>query len=147
MRLSAPARRGARIEMVPLIDVVFLLLVFFTYAMLSMIVPRGVKVRLPAVGGAEGAAREPVAVTIGRGGELWVDREPVEIEALVGRVKACLDARAGGGPDAWVLVHGDARAPLESALDVLARLRDGGIEKVTFRTAGRKTGADPEAKP
>jgi biopolymer transport protein ExbD len=143
MKLSAPAKRGARIEMVPLIDVVFLLLVFFTYAMLSMIVPRGVKVRLPAVGGAEGAAREPVAVTIGREGELWVDRERVELGGLVERVKA----RVGTTPDAWVLVHGDARAPLESALDVLSRLRDGGIEKVTFRTAKRKAGASPEGRP
>lgn len=143
MKLSTPVRRGARIEMLPLIDVVFLLLVFFTYAMLSMIVPRGVKVRLPAVGGAGGAARELVAVTIGRSGELWVDRERVELASLVEHVKT----RLGRETDAWVLVHGDARAPLESALDVLARLRDGGIEKVTFRTAGRGAGATPEAKP
>ncbi len=147
MKLSAPAKRGARIEMVPLIDVVFLLLVFFTYAMLSMIVPRGVKVRLPAVGGAEGAAREPVAVTIGRDGELWVDRERVELAGLVERVKTRLSTNVGATPDAWVLVHGDAQAPLESALDVLSRLRDGGIERVTFRTAKRKAGPGPEGQP
>ena len=143
MKLSAPARRGARIEMVPLIDVVFLLLVFFTYAMLSMIVPRGVTVRLPAVGGADGTEREPVAVTIGRKGELWVNRERVEVSSLVEQVKA----RVEGQADAWVLVHGDGSAPLESALDVLERLRDGGIEKVTFRTALRKTGASPKEQP
>ena len=43
--------RRARIEIVPLIDVVFLLLVFFIYAMLSMTVYRGVRVRLPAGSG------------------------------------------------------------------------------------------------
>ncbi len=138
MKLSIPARRGARIEMVPLIDVVFLLLVFFIYAMLSMIVPRGVTVRLPAVGGNDGTEREPVAVTIGRKGELWVNRERVELASLVEQVKA----RIEGDTNAWVLIHGDASAPLESALDVLARLRDGGIEKVTFRTARRKAGAE-----
>ena len=145
MRLSIPARRGARIEMVPLIDVVFLLLVFFTYAMLSMIVPRGLKVRLPEVAGSEGTRREPVAVTIGRSGELWVDREPVELASLVEHVKA----RIEGVPDAWVLIHGDARAPLESALDVLGTLREGGIESVTFRATRRKeeAGADRGEEP
>jgi biopolymer transport protein ExbD len=129
MKLALPRRRGVRVEMVPLIDVVFLLLVFFIYAMLSMIVPRGLKVTLPRAGGASRTAREPVAVTIGRRGELYVNREPVEPAALVARVRLALE----GAPAPWVLVHGDARAPLEAALGVLGRLREGGVEQVTFR--------------
>ena len=143
MKLPGPRRRGARVEMVPLIDVVFLLLVFFTYAMLSMVVPRGLKVRLPAVGGGGAVSREQVAVTIGRSGELWVDRERVDLASLAGAVKA----RVGGDAETWVLVHGDARAPLAAALDVLGRLREGGIEKVTFRTAPRKGDAAPGETP
>ncbi len=129
MRLSAPAGRPARIEMVPLIDVVFILLVFFTYAMLTMIVPRGLRVTLPSVAGSSRTAREPVAVTIGRRGELYVDREPVLRATLVERVKE----RLAGAREGWVLIHGDAAAPLEAALDVLGRLRDAGIDEVTFR--------------
>ncbi|MGE5310719.1 MAG: ExbD/TolR family protein, partial [Nitrospirota bacterium] len=41
-----PSRRG-RIEMVPLIDCMFLLLVFFIYSMLSMVLHRGIKIDLP----------------------------------------------------------------------------------------------------
>ena len=45
MRLeSGYENRRARIEMLPLIDIVFLLLVFFIYAMLSMVAHRGMKV-------------------------------------------------------------------------------------------------------
>ena len=47
MRVNLGARRRARIEMLPLIDIVFLLLVFFIYAMLSMAVHRGLPVALP----------------------------------------------------------------------------------------------------
>jgi biopolymer transport protein ExbD len=129
MRLPARCRKGARIEMVPLIDVVFLLLVFFIYAFLSMIVPRGVRVSLPRVEGGTRTGREPVAVSIGRRGELFVDREPVGPGGLVGAVKARLE----GVQDRWVVIQGDARAPLEAALEVLGRLRDGGIERATFR--------------
>jgi biopolymer transport protein ExbD len=131
MRLAARRRQVARIEMVPLIDVVFLLLVFFTYAMLSMVLPRGMRVKLPAAEGSSRVGREPVAVTIGRRGELYVDREPCGEDDLVAAVKS----RLRDEPERWVLVQGDARAPLESAIRVLGRLREGGIDQATFRVA------------
>lgn len=138
MKLRPRRRRGVRIEMVPLIDVMFLLLVFFIYAFLSMIVPRGIHVRLPEVEGSTRTGREPVAVSIGRRGELFVDRERVSPAELVPRVKArLLKARRDGAQDAWVVIQGDAKAPLESALQVLGRLRDGGIEQATFRVGPR----------
>ena len=46
MKIQLPAIKKARIEMLPLIDIVFLLLVFFIYAMLSMAVHRGLPVEL-----------------------------------------------------------------------------------------------------
>ena len=47
MKVTIPTRPRSRIEILPLIDIVFLLLVFFIYAMLSMAVHRGVPVDLP----------------------------------------------------------------------------------------------------
>ena len=47
MKLMINTSKKARIEMLPLIDIVFLLLVFFIYAMLSMAVHRGIPVSLP----------------------------------------------------------------------------------------------------
>ncbi len=48
MKLDYGVERKARIEMLPLIDIVFLLLVVFIYTMLSMSVHRGLEVCLPA---------------------------------------------------------------------------------------------------
>ena len=53
MKVSFPKGRSPRIEMLPLIDIVFLLLVFFIYAMLSMAVHRGMPVILPTSSTAE----------------------------------------------------------------------------------------------
>jgi biopolymer transport protein ExbD len=47
MRIRREFTRRPRIEMIPLIDVVFLLLVFFIYSMLSMTIHRGLPVNLP----------------------------------------------------------------------------------------------------
>ena len=48
MKIMLRNKKRARIEMLPMIDIVFLLLVFFIYAMLSMAVHRGLPVNLPA---------------------------------------------------------------------------------------------------
>ncbi|MGA9260379.1 MAG: biopolymer transporter ExbD, partial [Desulfobacterales bacterium] len=48
MKTNFRNTKKARIEMLPMIDCVFLLLVFFIYAMLSMAVHRGLPVNLPA---------------------------------------------------------------------------------------------------
>lgn len=131
MRLQRKPRRGVRIEMIPLMDVVFQLVVLFTYAMLSMIVPRGLRVRLPVASGEGQTVREPVAVTIGRNGELYVDRQAVSREELVAQVRQRLSAEPGRD----VVIYGDKAAPLGEAVEVLGMLRNGGVEKVTFRVS------------
>jgi biopolymer transport protein ExbD len=57
MKVNVPRGRKTRIEMIPLIDIVFLLLVFFIYTMLSMAVHRGLPVILPTSSTAKIRAR------------------------------------------------------------------------------------------
>ncbi len=70
--------RKARIEIVALIDVVFVLLVFFIYAMLSLTVLRGVEVNLP---GTEGALRDSsIIITLDRDNNLIFNDRIVELD-------------------------------------------------------------------
>ncbi|MDX1764995.1 MAG: biopolymer transporter ExbD [bacterium] len=64
MKVPMPPRKKARIEMLPLIDIVFLLLVFFIYAMLSMAVHRGLRVELPQSTSAEIDQRTILSVIV-----------------------------------------------------------------------------------
>ena len=64
MKLDMPLRRKARIEMLPLIDIVFLLLVVFIYAMLSMAVHRGMPVVLPTSSTAGIDKQEFLSITV-----------------------------------------------------------------------------------
>ena len=71
-----------RIEMLPLIDIVFLLLVFFIYAMLSMAVHRSLPVSLPVSSTAEIHTELNLTVTVNKTGEIFLDDTNVSLEKL-----------------------------------------------------------------
>ena len=125
---SGYGRRRARIELLPMIDVVFLLLVFFIYAMLSMVVHRGVPVELPMGSTTQLDKRQYVSIALGADNAIHVEREAVTIEQVadtVARLRAERD-------DAPVFIAGDEHADLGLALQVLDRLRAARINEVMF---------------
>lgn len=128
MQLSSGyENRRARIEIVPLIDVVFLLLVFFIYAMLSMTVYRGLRVSLPRAAG-ETENMETLIIAIGADNTLWVDETPVTLLEAVTLAKARATDEAQP-----VLISGDRQADLGVSIELLAALREAGIESVSFQ--------------
>ncbi len=128
MRLSCGYEtKKARVEMLPLIDVVFLLLVFFIYAMLSMVVHHGLKVDLPQAGTATLDRNDYIGITIDAANTIFLGREPVELEELPSRILALKDANAKP-----VFIDGDEAADLGLAIQLLDRLKRSGIEEVSF---------------
>jgi len=84
MNINLGNPRKARIDMLPLIDIVFLLLVFFIYAMLSMAVHRALPVALPVSSTAPVDKQVNLSVTVDRSGAVFVDGAPVTVAALAG---------------------------------------------------------------
>ena len=68
--------KKARIEMLPLIDIVFLLLIFFIYAMLSMVVHHSLPVSLPVSSIAEIDTEQSLTVSVHQNGEIFLDKPP-----------------------------------------------------------------------
>jgi biopolymer transport protein ExbD len=64
-------QKSARIELIPLIDIIFLLLVFFIYSMLSMAVYRGIPVTLPNAETVEKAKEQAVFITVDKKGNVF----------------------------------------------------------------------------
>jgi len=116
--------RRPRIEMIALIDVVFLLLVFFIYAMLSMSVEHGLPVRLPRAAGQK--QERSLILTLDAQNRLYLDKRPIAPQDLP-RLLAAED------PELPVLIRGDAGADLGAALKLLETLRDLGKEAVSFQ--------------
>jgi biopolymer transport protein ExbD len=120
-------KRRARVEMLPLIDVVFLLLVFFIYAFLSMVMHRGLDVELPGASTASVSKQDYVDVSITADNQIFVSKQPVTLESAASAVRsACTEE------DQSVFINGDRRADLGLAVELLDRLRKEGIEKVSF---------------
>jgi biopolymer transport protein ExbD len=119
--------KKARVEMLPLIDVVFLLLVFFIYAMVSMVVHRGLKVDLPSAGTATMEKEDYISITIDADNRLYLNTEPIEAEGLAERV---LQLRQDTGQP--VFIDGDQKADLGLAIELLDDLKQVGIEEISF---------------
>lgn len=120
-------KRKARVEMLPLIDVVFLLLVFFIYSFLSMVIHKGIDVELPGASTAVSSQNDYVDVSITADNLIFVNKQPATLESAAGAVRA-----ARGGEELPVFINGDRRAGLGQAVELLDRLRVEGIEKVSF---------------
>lgn len=117
MRLLSRSRRKALINVTSLIDVVFLLLIFFVVTSTFLERP-GIDLSLPEAGSAEVAGREDVTVRLAAGGETFVGEERVEPDALEAAIR---DRLAEGGSERVVLeadeqaMHGQVVAAMDAA--------------------------------
>src|SRR4051812_41470722 len=86
---SPRSHKRARIEIIPLIDIMFFLLATFVMVSLSMVKNQGISVRLPAAGtgGAEDR-KDSATVSVSAGGQLYLDKAEVTLEELRARLQA-----------------------------------------------------------
>lgn len=131
MKLSSGyEERKARLEMLPLMDVMFLILVFFVYSIFSMTVHRGIKVDLPTAVG-EARPGEQNIITITSIGTLAFNKKPLSFDEVVATTlkEWSTSGRA-------VLISADRTAPVGIGIELLDRLRRGGVEQVAFQVSG-----------
>lgn len=128
-----PGRKKARIEIIPLIDVVFFLLATFVMVSLSMVRNQGIGVTLPTAATGISQERKVFAtVTVTENGDLYLDKRPTSLEELTRR----LGEMKSADPELKVFINGDERAYLGSAVRVLDEVRKLGITKVSIQTKG-----------
>jgi biopolymer transport protein ExbD len=121
-----------RIEMLPLIDVVFLLLVFFIYAMLSMAVHRSLPVSLPGSSTAEIHTELSLAVTVKNSGEIFLDKVKVSHEELQ-RVLLEKKQRETAAESVQVDLFADKALSYQELYRVLDIIRTAGISDVSLQ--------------
>lgn len=137
-KLESPfLKRQARVELVSLMDVMFLVLVFFVYAVFNMSVHHGLKVDLPTAKGAFEKG-ERVIVTIDSKDAMQLNGRPLGRDELVKEVARLVSARK----DTPVLISGDRKATLGAGIDLLARLKSAGVEKASFQVDGKDGGGE-----
>ena len=135
MKVNLQERRKARIEMLPLIDIVFLLLVFFIYAMLSMAVHRGLPVVLPKSASAEIDKRLILSVTLQKDGTIYLDKIPFSIEELDQAIRL----KATGYKEPGVLLFADRDITYQQLFRVMDRIRDAGVTRISLQAEANDT--------
>jgi biopolymer transport protein ExbD len=123
MRLTSPrTARKAEVMMAPLIDCVFLLLMF--YAVTTQFVSdERLKLKLPEAKTAESAGQgqeqRPPVVKIAEDGSVWIDEEEIPTRELEARIKALVQR----APDKSVIIMGDRGADYGVVIQVLDAAR------------------------
>src|SRR5207237_9609783 len=105
MQVASPIpHKKARIEIIPLIDIMFFLLGSFLIVSLRQVHMKGIKVNLPSgQSGETQTKREYLSVSVDRDGHYFFDKDEVKDEQLLNLLKMAHQS----APDAKVFVRGD----------------------------------------
>jgi len=124
-----PQKKG-RIEIIPLIDCMFLLLVFFVYSMMTLTLPHGISVNLPRAATAPAIQQEALTISITDADEVFLNKEMVDLETLAARIEAAHSA----DPSLRVFINGDTDARHGVVVKVLDILRTQSVDHVAIQT-------------
>jgi biopolymer transport protein ExbD len=122
-RRKLRARRRGRIEIIPMIDVMFFLLATFMLASLSMQNLHSLAVNLPRGQAAPMQLRKPVTLTVTQAGDILINEQKVTLDTLGEALKPLL-----AGPDSDVVVAADSAAPNGVVVQAMLRARAAGAE-------------------
>jgi biopolymer transport protein ExbD len=122
---SWPKRRErkARVEIIPMIDVMMFLLVFFVLISVNVIPNRSLNIAVPTSSTSEQInERKRLTITIAPTGELFLEGDPVELPELAGKLREAI-----GEARPLVTIAGDAQSDLQRLVDVIGALKQAGV--------------------
>ena len=122
--------------MTALMDVMFLVLVFFVYCIFDMAVHRGVKVDLPGGVGADERG-ERIVITIRADDAIQLNGRDMPRDEIVARVKELNEVKM----KLPVLISGDCKSSLGVGIGLLSELKAAGVEKASFQVTGAAVSA------
>jgi biopolymer transport protein ExbD len=148
MKLNSPVpHKKARIEIIPLIDIMFFLLASFMLVSLSMIRMKGVKMTLPqATIASTETSPDFIPISVSPTGEIFWDKDKMPIGAaeLTAKIAPLFQA----DKDLRIYINADRDATHGTVIDVLDRVRQAGVTKVSFAIRpGAKAPAPPQPQP
>ena len=128
MRIQRRSLKKARIEIIPMIDTIFFLLVFFMISTLSMTQFKGMPVNLPKAASGQRAQAESAAITIDKDGRLFLNQQAVEKAALGEALKQQLAKNA----EMLVVINADDGVAHGQVVEVMDIARDANVAKMAI---------------
>jgi len=136
MKIRPRPQKRARIEIIPMIDVIFFLLVFFMVSSLAMTKINSLPVALPKTSSAPEALKQNVILTINRSGIIYVNKSPTLLEG----VGAQLTYEMHDNPQDVVVVNADEGVNYGLVVKVMDQARRIGVRKFALATQATEGG-------
>jgi biopolymer transport protein ExbD len=144
MNVTSPIpHKKARIEIIPLIDIMFFLLASFMMVSLSQVHLKGIKVNLPT--GQSGQTQDKqnyISLSVDKDGYVYFDKEKIALEEVYPRM---VKIRAENG-DAKIFVRGDREALHGNVTRLLDQIRSSGFDKIAFEIKSEAGRGVPQPK-
>ena len=120
------------VSLTPMIDVVFLLLIFFMVTT-TFSKETSIKIQLPQADGEEAEPnKQRVRLTIGKEGKIYINDRPLANQSLATLTKEL--SAVGSDKQTPLIINADANAPIQSAISVLDVAKKVGFKSISFTT-------------
>ena len=130
MRLKRFQPKKARIEIIPMIDTIFFLLVFFMIASLAMTTMKGMPVNLPKTSSAKGRPMVKVVLTLTDSGKYFVDKKEVAFGSVYSEIKT----RVAENPKLVVVINCDKTQSWQNGIQLADEAKRAGAQLLTIAT-------------
>ncbi|HHP0481293.1 TPA: ExbD/TolR family protein [Vibrio campbellii] len=126
-RYSNDSSDEAAIDMTPMLDIVFIMLIFFIVTT-SFVKEAGLEVNRPTASSAQTVKKGNIMVAIGAAGDVWVDKRRIEVDA----VRANIERLRAESPDGAVVIQADTEANAGVVVKVMDQIKMAGVESISI---------------
>ena len=120
---------AGEIDLTPMLDVVFILLIFFIVTSV-FVTEAGIDVLKPEASTAEARSKDLILIAVTDDGQIWIDGEQIDPRFIRSR----FERRLAETPNASVVIQGDRAAQNEQVMTILRAARDANIAAVSIST-------------
>ena len=125
-KFSFQSEEEEGVDMTPMLDIVFIMLIFFVTA--SFVKEAGIDVNRPGAVTAEKKEKASILVAITDKGEIWIDKRPVDVRA----VRANIERLRAENPQGSVVIQADKESKNGLLVKVMDAARQAGVENVSL---------------
>ncbi|MFH1791080.1 MAG: biopolymer transporter ExbD [Candidatus Omnitrophota bacterium] len=129
MKINLKTRK-ARIEMIPLLDMIFLVLVSFVYSFMAMTVQKGIPVKLPFAESSVEERAEYLIVTVAGANTIYLNKQPISDDSL----QKEMELRRAASENVKVYINAEKGILYEKVINVIDRIRKAGIQRISLET-------------
>ena len=129
-KFSFQSEEEEGVDMTPMLDIVFIMLIFFIVTA-SFVKEAGIDVNRPEAITAEKKEKASILIAITDKGEIWIDKRPVDVRAL----RANIERLRAENPQGSVVIQADKESKNGLLVKVMDAARQAGVENVSLAAA------------